>query len=243
MSQGRQPPREEGFTLIELMVAAGIMALIAIMVSTTLIGGIHTAARGEKRTDDVTAAQQAMLRITRDLRAASDVTAASSDRIVVLTHSAGASDSAPGDPPEQVTYERVAPGSPVDAPGRLVMTRQATTSVGGVFTPTGTAMSTTLVANVLSTVKAGHALFTMLSKADGQKQCQVGPTVSTLPSPLSTANLDKVYAFDIFLTVNSAPSLSARPVTIPGGAVIASLGELRLDAANLPAAGVGLGCS
>jgi len=230
---------DSGYTLIELAVVAGLMSLVAILVFTTLIGGLRTAARGEKRTDDVNAAQVSMLQMTADLRASYDVVSATSDKVVVLTRSRGASDSSPTDAAsERVTYERT-------ATGLLTMVReQGTLPDGGVWTPnSATAPApTTLARGVLSSVQAGRPLFSMLSKADSQKQCENGSTASTLAAPLSTADLDRVYSFDLWLSVNSSPNVSPRPVTVPGGAVIANDGELKLDVTNVASAGIGTGC-
>lgn len=228
---------EGGFTLIELTIVAGLMSLVGILVFSTVIGGVRTAARGEKRTDDVSAAQLAMRKVTADIRASASFQSASSTKLVMLTRSTGAATSTPNDVPERVTYELAA--------GLLTMKRETgTLSASGVWTPlAGTPAVATLAKGVLDAAAAGRPLFSLLSALDSQKQCATGATASSLGATVASADLARIFAVEIWLSINSSPNISPRPVTVPGGAVVARAGKLALDPANLTNAGIGTGCA
>jgi prepilin-type N-terminal cleavage/methylation domain-containing protein len=229
---------DDGFTLIELMVTAALMSLCAIVVMTTVIGGVRTSARGEKRTDDAARAQSTLLQITADLRAAASFAEATPDKIVVYTRTTGASDSSPTAQPERVVYERT--GSPR---GSLTMSRQAGTLTAGVWAGTGTATTRTLSLGVLDKATAGRALFTYLSVLDSRRQCTTGPTTSSLGATVTgTGNLNRIYSVEVWLTVQSAPQLGGQPLVVPGGAVLANKGPLAPDP-TLSTLGIGTGCS
>lgn len=234
-------PGDEGFGIVELMLVAALMSLIGILVATTTIGGLRTTARAEKRVDDVARAQAAMLRITADLRAAQCVLAAGPSSITVLTRTDGDASATPVDAPSRVTYQVV---------GRnLTRTRQRLAPLTGCpATPTALALTgTPTEVTLLSEVEystSGRAVFTMLSRTDSRKQCPTGPTVSSLGRPVAAADLAAVYQVEVWLSVNSARNLGARPVTVPAAAVLATgAGDLELDAATLAGAGIGAGCA
>jgi len=230
-------PLDGGFTLIELMIAAALMSLIGILVTTTMIGGLRVTARGEKRVDDVGRAQHGLLLMTADLRASRGFLDATPTKLRFFTSTSGAATGTPGDAPERVTYE-------VTPAGNLLQTReQGTGPLTAAWTPTATSPVITLVGNVLQPAAAGRAVFTLLSVTDSMRQCTTGPTVSTLGSTVTGAlNLAAIYAVDIWLSVNSAAQLGSPAVTFPAGAVVAGGADLKLDAAYLPTAGIGQGC-
>lgn len=233
----QRPDSDDGFTLIELMIVVGLMSLIAILVSSTMIGGLRTAARGEKRVDDVAKAQSAMLKLTADLRASRGFRVATPTKLQFFTSTSGSFTATPGDAPERVTYE-------VTAADVLVQTReQGSGPLDGTWTATGTPQVVTLVPHVLQPAAAGRAVFTPLSVSDSQRQCPTGPTVGSLGSTVAAADLNKIYSMDIWLSVNSAAHLGSPPITVPGGAVVAGGVDLKLDPAQLPSAGIGQGCS
>lgn len=232
----RRPARTDqcGFTLAELMVAAVLMSLVGLIVVTTVIGGMRTAGRGEKRTDDAAAAQRALLQISADLRASDGFLNASGSSLVVHTRTTLPATGSPSDDPERVTYERTTAGD-------LVQTRQPVTrtpTAPDTWTAVGTPTTTTVLKGVLAPAAAGRPLFTYLSLQDSQKQCATGATASTLGDPVATADLPDIYSVDIWLSVNSAAHLGGTPLVVPGGVVVANRGALRLDA---PSSSLGIG--
>ena len=235
MSRLRRARRDEsGFTVVELAIVAALMTLVGLVVTSTVIGGLRTSARGEKRTDDAASAQRAMLQLTADLRATSQVFEATGTRVRVHTRSTGLATSTPTDVPEQVTYE-------LGPTGDLVQTRQSGSTSTGTWQPVGTASVRTVLRGVLQPAAAGRPVFRYLSVGDSQRQCLSGPTTSTLGSAVAAADLPRIFSIDIWLSVNSAPSLGARPLVVPGGAVLANGGTLPLGP-TITDLGLGQGC-
>ena len=233
----RRPANDDGgFTLIELIVAAGLMSLVGVLVASTVVSGLRTSARGESRTEDAANAQRAMLQITADLRAADEVLDATGTRVVVRTRSTGQATSTPSDVPEQVTYS-------LSAAGDLVQTRQSGSTSTGSWAAVGAPRTSTLVRGVLQPVAAGRPLFRFLSPQDSQRQCLTGATTGTLGDPVGPADLARVYSVDVWLSVNSAPRLGARPLVVPGGVVLANNKDpLTLGPAFTTDLGLGQGC-
>lgn len=213
---------DAGFTLIELIVAAGLMSLIATLVATTVAAGIRTAARSERRTDDAARAQIALLQLNADLRAADNFTVAAPDKLSLTTRSRLGATGTPGSAVEAVTYELVG--------GGLQMTR-------------GTSPARVVLPGVATPAAAGRPLFRFLAKQDLVAQCPTGPTVGTLGSTI-TGDLSAIYAVDVWLDVNSSPQVNPRPLVLSGGAVVASrvvkLGTVALTTAG--SLGIGQGC-
>jgi hypothetical protein len=106
----------------------------------------------------------------------------------------------------------------------------------------GTPAQTTLLTDVEHD-PAGRAVFTMLSVDDSTRQCPTGPTKSTLGATVPQARLSSVYQVEVWLSVNSAAHLGAKPLTVPAAAVLATgAGDLVLSGTTLPGAGIGQGC-
>lgn len=226
---------DDGFTLIELIVAGALMAMISVLVAQTVTGGIRVSARGEKRTDDSVRAQAALLLLNADIRAAEAVTSVSPTAIQLTTRVPSGRTTAQG-PVETVVWELVGTD--------LVMTRTAATA-GAV------PVSRVVLPHVVTDPTAPtRPLFRALTVADSQRQCSTGPTTSSsLAASFSDADsLGRVYAVDVWLSVNSAPTLSPRPLVLAGGAVIANAastghlggtGDIDLPSSSL---GLGQGC-
>lgn len=236
----RRVPREEqddqGFTLLELLVVGALMSLISILVSTTVIGGMRTSARAEKRTDDVSAAQRVVSRISSDVRAAIVYEQASRQKLTVLTRTDLPDGATPVSDPVRVTYE-------VDATG--VLSRTVTTGTydadAETFTATGTPLTTPLMPGVVSSARP---LFTFLGVLDTRRQCATGATTSTIADATGTvADPRLVYSLEVWLSAQSAPHLGGRPATVTGGAVSLSRGQLDLGTTTSAAAGIGTGCT
>ncbi len=232
---------DSGFTVVELAIVAALMTLVGLVVTSTVIGGLRTSARGEKRTDDSANAQRAMLAMTADLRAASEVFEATGTRVRVHTRSTGLATSTPTDVPEQVIYE-------LGPTGDLVQTRQTGSTSTGSWQPGGAARVRTLLRGVLQPPAAGRPVFRYLSVGDSQRQCLSGPTSSTLGSTVAAGSLPLIFSVDIWLSVNSAPRLGARPLVVPGGAVLSNGGIFIANGGTLPLdstitdLGLGQGC-
>lgn len=237
MSRLRRRRPDDGFTLVELLVAMALMSMLGILVMTTVASGLRTSARGEKRTLDATATQRAVLEVVADLRAAAKVVTATPTRVVLFTRS----DLLPGESPTDGPVERVTYDV---AGGVLTQTRETGTGPLDNSWVSATTRTSDLVKGVLAPAQAGRPVFTYLSVDDSQRQCGTGPTVGTLGASVTTnADLDRIYTVEVWLSVNSAPALGARPLVVPGSAVLVNRGQLTLGAAYLTQLGIGQGCS
>jgi len=259
-------PRDAGTTLIELLVVMVVMSVLGILVSTTVIGGLRTAARAEHRTDDVAAGQQALRQMSSDLRAATQVLVAEPSKVVVRTRTGLAASATPLDAPVQVSYEWIGKGNMLpsgavsDSDVLVRREQQPTLASDGTWTYTAAAQTwTTLLHGVLGPPAAPRALLTYLSRADSAKQCGSGATVSTLSASSGTVagtRLDEVYGIEVWLSLNSAPKVNPKAVTLssavirdaaanPTGKVLAT--DLTKGPLSLPAGttalGLGQGCS
>lgn len=231
-----RPEGDDGFTLLELVIVGVLMSLISILVSTTVIGGMRTSARAEKRTDDVSAAQRVVSKISSDVRAAVVYEHASARKLTVLTRTDLAATGTPADAPSRVTYE----AGPTGALSRTVTT--GTYDVDAeTFTPNATPVTTVLMPGVVS---SSRPLFTFLGVLDTRRQCATGVTTSTIDDATGTVVDPRlVYSLEIWLSAQSAPHLGGRPATVTGGAVSLSRGSLDLGTSTAPAAGLGEGCT
>lgn len=236
---------EEGFTLIELMVVAVIMSLISIFVATAVISGLRASTRAERRTDDVANGQRVLLQLSADLRATESVVAGGGNKVVMLTRSRLGAAGTPQDAAQRVTYELVTSGT---SKGQLRSTVQTGgPDASGIWQPSGLPVTRTVLGGVTVPAAAGRPLFTYLSAQDSQGQCTTGVTQSSLATTgtLTTAELPRVVAVEVWLSINSSPTISPRPVTLSGGATLVSAGSLLLNdaTASTGRAGIGQGCA
>lgn len=244
-SAGPREDDEDGFTLIELMVVAVIMSLISIFVATAVIGGLRASSRAERRTDDVANGQRVLLQLSADLRATGSVVSGSGNKVVMLTKSRLGVTGTPEDAPQRVTYELLTTGTDK---GTLRSTVQSgIVDASGVFQPMGLPLTRTVLEGVVAPTAAGRPLFTYLSATDSQGQCTTGVTQSSLATSgsLTTTELRGVVAVEVWLSINSSPNISPKPVTLSGGATLVSAGPLLLNDATASSgrAGIGQGCA
>lgn len=232
----RSAEGDDGFTLLELLVVGALMSLIAILVSTTVTGGMRTSVRAEKRTDDVSAAQRVVSRISSDVRAAIVYEHASARKLTVLTRTDLPDGGSAASDPTRVTYEV----GPTGVLSRTVSTGTYDADAE-TFTATGTPVTTALMSGVVSSARP---LFTFLGVLDTRRQCATGATKSTIADASGTVSDPRlVYSLEVWLSAQSAPHLGGRPATVTGGAVSLSRGQLDLGTLTAPAAGVGEGCA
>jgi Tfp pilus assembly protein PilW len=78
--------REDGITLIELMIAMALGLVVIGAVTTMVIGGLHRQPREEQRSAAVQRARTTMERITRELRQGTSVPAASATQLSIVTY-------------------------------------------------------------------------------------------------------------------------------------------------------------
>ena len=236
LSRDRDADGDDGFTLLELLVVGALMSLISILVSTTVIGGMRTSGRAEKRTDDVSAAQRAVSKISSDVRAALVYEHASAKKLTVLTRTDLPAGGSPISNPSRVSYEV----SPTGVLSRTV-TPGTYDADAETFTPTAAPATTELMPGV---VTAARPLFTYLGVLDTRRQCATGATVSTIADATGTVPDPRaVFSLEVWLSAQSAPHLGGRPATVTGGAVSLARGALDLGTSTAPAAGVGEGCT
>lgn len=240
--------REGGFTLIELMVVGVVLSLISLFVATAVIGGVRTASRAEKRTDDVGGSQRALLQMSADLRAAVRVEDGTGpSKVVVLTRAGLPASATPADAPHRVTYELRTTGPEA---GDVLVTREPgeydSADMSTWRVAPGPAVTRTLLRRALVPSGTSRPLFTYLSVADSRRQCTTAPSTTTLGATgaaLTGAEREQVFAVDIWLSVNSGRA--ARPLTLSAGVTLTSKGVLELDAATAAGgrAGIGQGCA
>jgi type II secretory pathway pseudopilin PulG len=232
--------QDAGTTLAETIVVAVIGSLMGLVVVTTVIGGMRTSARAETRTDDIGAAQSALLQISADLRAAVEVKIATATQVQVVTRTHPPASQDPMTTAFRVTYVLATSG---DHAGELSRTRE---SACGVDCWQASDATTVLMRDVVVPVDGTTPVFTYLGLADAKGQCTTGPTASTLAPGGAVADLDlgKVVAVEVWLSVNSSKDPEQHPVTLSGGATLAKAGALGLGAAAAGGrAGIGQGCA
>jgi prepilin-type N-terminal cleavage/methylation domain-containing protein len=78
--------REEGLTLIELMIAMALGLVVMAAATAVLIGGMHRQPREEQRSAAIQRARTTMERITRELRQGTSVPAATATQLSIVTY-------------------------------------------------------------------------------------------------------------------------------------------------------------
>lgn len=105
-------PRDDGFTLVELLVGITITALLGAVVLTSVVRSLQVSAATTQRVDALTTLQQAQERMSRTIRSADPLSAATATTLR-LTHYVPIASCAPVGGPdclrrEVVTYTRTA---------------------------------------------------------------------------------------------------------------------------------------
>lgn len=80
---GCRSDSENGFTLVELLVAMAIMLAVGAVVLTGLVSGLRAAERGQARVAALTDLERAAERLARDLRFADPIDAATTTQVIV----------------------------------------------------------------------------------------------------------------------------------------------------------------
>ena len=74
---------DEGFTLVELLVAMSILLVVGVVILNGLVSGLRAAERGHARVAALTDLERAAERVARDLRFADPVDAATTTQVIV----------------------------------------------------------------------------------------------------------------------------------------------------------------
>lgn len=111
---------DDGFTMVELLVVMLIMGVIGAFTMSSLVQGLQTSNEADVRVQALTELQRAGQRVSRELRMACHVEAASADRVVV--------DILRGDPPVRYRYSFTVDGETLEADVDTVASDGTTTT-------------------------------------------------------------------------------------------------------------------
>ncbi len=100
MSVRGRPPNEDGFTLVELLVAMAVSGVLLAIVTGTVVRALRTQSRQTNQIASLSDTRLALERVTRDIRGA-DLTVAAIDHVRLDVRGPG------GAVDHTVTYERV----------------------------------------------------------------------------------------------------------------------------------------
>jgi prepilin-type N-terminal cleavage/methylation domain-containing protein len=140
---------ERGFTLVELLVAMGVLLVVSTVILAGLVSALRATERGQARVDALTDLERAAERMARDLRFADPVDAASTAQVIVNV----LRDDAGSQVRHRVTYD-VAGG--------------AITETRAIFDPPPSSVATsTTVRTVIEDLDPAATVFAF-AKADGQ---------------------------------------------------------------------------